>query len=38
MLLEDIEELVEEALQEFDQPLDQLDPDSPYYSPFETHI
>ena len=34
VLVEDLEELVEAALQEVDQPLDQLDPDSPYYSPF----
>ena len=29
VLVEDLEELVEAALQEVDQPLDQLDPDSP---------
>ena len=34
VLVEDLEELVEVALQEFDQPLNQLDPDSPYCSPF----
>ena len=30
VLVEDLEELVEAALQEFNQPLNQLDPDSPY--------
>ena len=30
VLVGDIEELVEATLQEVDQPLDQLDPDSPY--------
>ena len=34
VLVEYLEELVEPALQEVDQPLDQLDPDSPYCSPF----
>ena len=34
VLVENIEELVEAALQEVDQPLNQLDPDSPYCSPF----
>ena len=34
VLVEDIEELVEASLQEVDQPLNQLDPDSPYCSPF----
>ena len=38
MFVEDLEELVEAALQEVDQPLDQLDPNSPYYSPFQTPI
>ena len=33
VLVEYLEELVEAALQEVDQPLKQLDPDSPYYSP-----
>ena len=36
VLVEDLEELVEAALQEVDQPLDQLDLDSPYCSPFQT--
>ena len=30
--------MVEAALQEVDQPLDKLDPDSPYYSLFQTHV
>ena len=34
VLVEDLEELVETTLQEVDQPLDQLGPDSPHYSPF----
>ena len=34
VLVEDLEELVEEALQDVDQPLNQLDLDSPYCSPF----
>ena len=36
MLVEDHEEPVEAALQEVDQPLNQLDPDTPYYSPVHT--
>ena len=38
MLVEDLEELVEATLQEVDQPLDQLDPDSPYCSHFQTPV
>ena len=38
MLVEDLEELVEAALQEVDQPLDQLDLDSPHCSPFQSPI
>ena len=38
VLVEYLEEMVEAALQEVDQPLDQLDPDSPYCSPFQTPI
>ena len=38
MLVEDLEELVESSLQEVDQPLNQLDPGSPYCSPFQTLI
>ena len=34
VLVEDLEELVETALQEVDQPLDQLGQDSPHCSPF----
>ena len=37
-LVEYIEELVEIALQEVDQPLDQLGLDSPHCSPFQTHV
>ena len=33
VLVEDLEELVEIALQEVVQPLNQLGPDTPYYSP-----
>ena len=33
MLVEDLEEQVEEALQDIDQPLNKLDPDSPYCLP-----
>ena len=36
VLVEDLEELVEASLQEVDQPLNQLDSDSPYCSPFQT--
>ena len=38
VLVEDLEELVEAALQEFDQYLNQLDLGSPYCSPFQTPI
>ena len=38
MLVEDLEELVETTLQEFDQPLNQLGPYSPHCSPFQTHV
>ena len=38
MLVEDLEELVEVALQEVDQPLNQLGLDTPYYSPVHTPI
>ena len=38
VLVEDLEELVEAALQEVDQPLNQLDPDTPYCSPVHTPI
>ena len=38
VLVEDLEELVQVSLQEVDQPLNQLDPDSPYCSPFQTHV
>ena len=38
MLVEDLEELVEATLQEVDQPLNQLDPDSPYCSPCRTPV
>ena len=36
MLVEDLEELVEVALQEVDQPLNRVDLGSPYCSPFHT--
>ena len=36
VLVEDLEELVEIALQEVVQHLDQLGPDSPHFSPFQT--
>ena len=38
VLVEDLEELVEAALQELDQPLNRLDPGSPYCSPFHTPV
>ena len=38
LLIEDLEELVESALQEVDQPLNQLDLGSPYCSPFQTPV
>ena len=38
MLVEDLEELVEAALQEVDQPLNQLDLGSSHYSPCRTHV
>ena len=38
MLVEDLEELVEAALQEVDQPLNQLDQDTPYCSPIRTPV
>ena len=38
VLVEDFEELVELALQEVVQPLNQLDPDTPYYSPVHTSV
>ena len=38
MLVEDLEELVEAALQEVDQPLNQLGLDTPYCSPVHTPI
>ena len=37
-MVEDFEELVETALQEVVQPLNQLDPDTPYCSPVHTPI
>ena len=37
-MVEDLEELVEAALQEVDQPLNQLGPDTPYYSPVHTLV
>ena len=38
VLVEDFEELVEAALQEVDQPLNKLGPDSPYCSPCRTLV
>ena len=38
VLVEDFEELVETTLQEVVQPLNQLDPDTPYCSPVHTPI
>ena len=38
VLVEDFEELVETALQEVVQPLNQLDPNTPYYSPVHTPV
>ena len=38
VLVEDLEELVEAALQEVDQPLNKLDLISPYCSPFQTPV
>ena len=38
VLVEDFEELVETTLQEFVQPLNQLDPDTPYCSPIHTPV
>ena len=38
VLVEDLEELVEATLQEFDQPLNPLGPDTPYYSPVHTLV
>ena len=38
MLVGKFEELVEIALQEFIQPMDQLDPDTPYCSPVHTPV
>ena len=38
VLVEDFEELVETALQEVVQPLNQLDPDTPYCSPVHTPV
>ena len=38
VLVEDFEELVEASLQEVVQPLNQLDPDTPYYSPVHTLV
>ena len=38
VLVEDLEELVETALQEVVQPLNQLGPDSPHCSPFQTSV
>ena len=38
VLVEDLEELVEAALHEVDQPLNQLGRDTPYYSPVHTPI
>ena len=38
MLVEDFEELVEIALQEIVQSLNQLGPDSPHCSPFRTPV
>ena len=36
--MEYLEELVETSLKEVVQPLDQLGPDSPHFSPFQTPI
>ena len=36
MLVEYLEELVEASLQKVDQPLNQLDPDTPYHSPVQS--
>ena len=38
VLVEDLEELVEASLQEVDQPLNQLDLDSPHCSPCRTPV
>ena len=38
MLVQYIEEMVEATLQEVDQPLNQMDPDSPYCSPCWTPV
>ena len=38
MLVGDFEELIETSLQEVVQPMNQLDPDTPYYSPVHTHV
>ena len=38
VLVEDFEELVETTLQEVVQPLNQLDPDTPYCSPIHTPV
>ena len=38
MLVGDLEELVEVALQEVVQPLNQVGPNTPYYSPMRTPI
>ena len=38
VLVEYLQELVEVALQEVDQPLNQLDLDTPYYSPVHTPV
>ena len=38
VLVEDLEELVEAALQEVDQPLNQLGLDTPYCSPIHTPV
>ena len=38
MLVGDLEELVGVALQEVVQPLNQVSPNAPYYSPMRTHV
>ena len=38
VFVEDLEELVEASLQEVDQPLNQLGPDTPYCSPVHTPV
>ena len=38
VLVEDLEELVEASLQDVNQPVNQLGPDTPYYSPVHTPV